>query len=130
MRCRIEPLSVASRNNRSANIIKPIHRPTDRIPGIDGHDRIPEIRSFHEIKNTHTHGVSTSNQTFKDVNISLHIDPGIGKTSTYNRSSVNEYHYSHTSKVRRRSIGGFLFLCSLSLSLSLFLSLFFFFFFF
>ncbi|KDB20864.1 hypothetical protein H109_07189 [Trichophyton interdigitale MR816] len=73
-------------------------RPTDRIPGIDGHDRIPEIRSFHEIKNTHTHGVSTSNQTFKDVNISLHIDPGIGKTSTYNRSSVNEYHYSHTSK--------------------------------
>ncbi|EGD98971.1 hypothetical protein TESG_06334 [Trichophyton tonsurans CBS 112818] len=48
---------------------------------------IPGIRSFHEIKNTHTHGVSTSNQTFKDVNISLHIDPGIGKTSTYNRSS-------------------------------------------
>ncbi|OAL63779.1 hypothetical protein A7C99_6181 [Trichophyton rubrum] len=58
----------------------------------------PGTRSFREIKNTYTHGASTSNQTFEDVNISLHIDPGFGKTSTYNRSTVNKYHHSHRSK--------------------------------
>lgn len=99
MRCRIEPSSVAPRDNDPTNIIKPIQRTTDRTPGIDDHNRTPGTRSFHGIKNTHTHGASTSNETFEVANISLHIEPGIGKTSTYNMSTVNGYHRNHRSKV-------------------------------
>ncbi|EFE30150.1 uncharacterized protein ARB_02939 [Trichophyton benhamiae CBS 112371] len=73
-------------------------RPTDRIPGIDDYNRTPEIRSFYENTNTYTHEASTSNQNFVDVNISLHINPGFRKTSTYNRSPVDKYYRSHRSK--------------------------------